>query len=529
MSSGSFGLSPRPMARIRSPELSQTLPWLNTLHPLSLRGLRGRIVLLDFWTYGCINCLHVIPDLQYLKEKYAQFLTIISIHTAKFNQEQNVESIQQAVSRYGIVHPVLVDRNRTLWDQYAIRAYPTFVLIDPQGYIVTTLSGEGRRQTLDDLIQKLIAEHLGKSTLDEQALTDIMQPQSLLTEPLAFPGKVLAVEAIDTLFIADTGHHRLVMTTLAGSLKGTIGTGVAGRQDGDWETVQFAAPQGMAIDARGQVLYVADAGNHLIRRVDLRQQQVTTIAGTGIQSRLLFPHGGRAREVDLNSPWDLVLLGNQLCIAMAGSHQIWIMDLMNGTTQTLIGTGAEFCVDGAPEEAAFAQPYGITTDGTRLFVADSETSSIRTVSLTPTPIAATLCGQGQLDGFGDRIALRRSRSGQADQDGIGENVQLQHCSGVTYTENSLWVADTYNHKIKQVDPVTGACRTITGGDTAELQEGVGRDARFWEPSGLSWAGNTLYVADTNNHAIRCLNLDSLEVTTLPLPDLCSPFICSPIR
>ena len=350
-----------------------------------------------------------------------------------------------------------------------------------------------------------------------------MQSQSPLLKPLAFPGKVLADEPSDTLFIADTGHHRLVLTTLDGTLKVTIGTGTAGWQDGNWETAQFAVPQGMALDAAGQILYVADAGNHLLRRIDLLQKEVQTLAGTGIQSRFIFPHGGKALEIALNSPWDLTLLENQLYMAMAGSHQIWVMDLTQHTLQTLIGTGAEGCVDCSPTVAAFAQPYGMTTDGTRLYVADSETSAIRAITLSErpivqppivhSPIVQTVCGQGQLFAFGDL-------------DGIGLDVQLQHCSGLAYAKGVLWIADTYNHKLKQFDPATQTCRSIAGGESG-FEDGIGTATRFAEPSGLAYAGDRLYIADTNNHAIRCMTLDSFAVTTLPLPQLCSPYACTP--
>ncbi|PSB35248.1 thioredoxin-like domain-containing protein [Stenomitos frigidus] len=508
------------MVRVRAPAFNQALLWLNCDRPLSLKALRGQIVLLDFWTYGCINCLHVLPDLQYLEQKYSQHLTIISIHTAKFDHEQHLESVEQAILRYGITHPVVVDRDRDLWEQYAVRAYPTFVLIDPQGYIVTTLAGEGRRQVLDDLIQRVLEEHTGKGTLSEPFLQAIVQSQPPLT-PLAFPGKVLADEASDTLFIADTGHHRLVLTTLDGALKATIGTGSAGWQDGAWEMAQFAAPQGMALDTTGQMLYIADAGNHLLRRLDLVQQTVSTLAGTGVQSRAIFPHGGRALDIALNSPWDLALLGKQLYIDMAGSHQIWVMDLVQQTLQTFMGTGAEGCVDGLPDIAAFAQPYGIATDGTQLFVADSETSSIRAITLNPTsidpaPIVQTVCGQGQLFAFGDR-------------DGIGLDVQLQHCSGLVYAQGSLWIADTYNHKLKQLHPATQTCQTIAGGIASGFEDGMGTAVCFSEPSGLAHASDRLYLADTNNHAIRCMHLKSLEVTTLPLQQLCSPYTCTPAQ
>lgn len=488
------------MVRTRAPELPQDAPWLNCDASLSLKALRGRIVILDFWTYGCINCLHVIPDLQHLEQKYSNCLTVIGVHTAKFEHEQHPDSVQQAILRYGIAHPVLVDCDRQLWDQYVIRAYPTFVVIDPQGYVVATVSGEGQRRFLDNLIQQLIDQHQNKETLHSEVLQLTQLPLALLTS-LLFPGKVLADEQSDSLFIADTGHHRLIITTLDGTLKATLGTGESGWVDGTWTTAQFSAPEGMAYDRQQQILYVADAGNHLLRQVNVQRQQVSTLAGTGTQSRFLFPHGGKAFETPLNSPWDLIQVENALYIAMAGSHQIWCMDLVNGTVQTLIGTGAEFCVDGPPEVAAFAQPSGITTSGDQLFVADSETSSLRAVTLAAHPIAHTVCGSGQLFEFGD-------------QDGVGATVRLQHCLGIASAENHLWVADTYNHKIKRVDPKTRECQTIGGTGKAGFQDGVGTVACFAEPSGLTYARDHLFVADTNNHAIRKINLNSLTVTTL---------------
>jgi DNA-binding beta-propeller fold protein YncE len=524
------------VVRIRAPEFPSHLPWLNCGSPLSLKSLRGQIVLLDFWTYGCINCLHVIPDLHHLQQKFEHRLAIIGIHTAKFDHERDMAGIQQAILRYGVTHPVLVDSDRILWDHYTIRAYPTFVLIDPQGYIVTMVSGEGQRAILEELIQRLIEAHEGKETLTEQQIGEFLEVRSPLwatatQTSLAFPGKVLVDSDRDTLYIADTGHHRIVVTDLNGTLRTTIGTGTTGGVDGNWNSAQFSAPQGMALDASQQFLFVADAGNHCIRKIDLQQEQVETIAGTGVQGRLLFPHCGKAKDIALNSPWDLALLGDKLYIAMAGSHQIWVLDLFTQTIQTLLGTGAEFCVDGLLDSAAFAQPYGISTNGERLFVADSETSTIRVITLGDAsegfntgawrvpfsgdrPFVHTLCGQGQLHQFGDR-------------DGFGTAVQLQHCSGVACDREHVWIADTYNHKIKRVNPVTGECQTVAGGAIG-FRDGRGTETRFSEPSGLAWSrsSNQLYIADTNNHAIRRIDLTSLEVTTLSIPGLCAPTGCA---
>ena len=486
------------MPRVRAPELPLDFVWLNCACPLALKALRGRVVVLDFWTYGCINCLHVLPDLKYLEQKYLDRLTVIGVHSAKFAHEAETESIRQAVLRYGITHPVVVDRDRYLWDQYAVRAWPTLVVIDLEGYVVGSVAGEGHRATLDQQIAQLI-----QRSPQETVGTIAFSLESLPTTPLAFPGKVLADEKSDRLFIADTGHNRIVIATLQGEAIQTVGT----------ET-QFSAPQGLAIDPEHQRLYVADTGNHLLRCVDLQTTEVTTIAGTGKQSRNRQSLSGVAIDTALNSPWDLALSQNHLFIAMAGSHQIWQLEVNAGTLKTYAGIGAEAGLDGEATAAAFAQPSGLATDGQELFVADSESSSVRGVGLGAAPQVRTICGSGDLFDFGDR-------------DGVGEAVRLQHCLGVAFAAGFLWIADTYNHKIKRVNPATGECRTIAGTGQSGLRDGLATIAQFAEPSGLSATRSHLYIADTNNHAIRRLDLTTLKVTTLELPNLCAPKVCLP--
>src|SRR5919202_6298874 len=503
------------MPRVRSPELPQNRIWLNTNHPLSLKDLKGRVVILDFWTYCCINCLHVLPDLKYLENKYKDSLTVIGVHSAKFDNEKEAENIRQAVLRYDVEHPVLVDSNFHVWRQYAVRAWPTLMVIDPEGYVISSVSGEGNRDFLDRLIDQLIRQHQEKGTINSQELTLTLEKQRQpLATPLAFPGKVLADGEGERLFIADSGHHRIIVSTLAGEVQHVIGSGKPGLKDGSFWEVQFFAPQGMALDSKNQLLYVADTENHCLRVIDLKREQVKTIAGTGEQSHQIQPHSGSALETALNSPWDVEKVGNRLMIAMAGPHQIWEMQLDTNLIRTYAGTGREVCLDGLLDEAAFAQPSGLTTDGRELYVADSEVSSIRAVGLVDNLPVRTVCGSGDLFGFGD-------------VDGEGADVRLQHCLGVEYTQNYLWVGDTYNHKIKRVDPRNGSCQTMLGDGTAGHQDGQARKARFFEPSGLSATATHLYIADTNNHAIRCVALDTLEVTTLEFPGLCPPEVCLP--
>ncbi|MEM9922417.1 MAG: thioredoxin-like domain-containing protein [Cyanobacteria bacterium P01_D01_bin.50] len=492
------------MSRIRAPELPQNYSWLNTNKPLSLKQLRGKIVILHFWTYCCINCLHVLPDLKYLERKYNYSAIVLGIHSAKFDNEKEIENIRQAILRYDIEHPVLIDRDFRVWQEYTVRAYPTFAIVDPQGYLVTSLTGEGKRQILDELIVKLIKQHQEKGTIDSQEFKLILEKQKApLISPLAFPGKVLATDS--KLFIADTGHHRIVVSNLNGEVLHIIGSCKAGLKDGSFKETEFFAPQGMAFDKINDILYVADTENHAIRKVNLQHKNVETIAGNGQQSFDFQILDNTGFKTALNSPWDLVKTENKLFIAMAGCHQIWKLNLEDNSIQIYAGRGAESCVDGELSESAFAQPSGITSNGNELFIADSEVSSIRGINLDNQKVR-TICGSGDLNAFGDI-------------DGNGFDVRLQHCLGIEYANHCLWVADTYNHRIKLVNPGFGDCRSILGSGRKGLQNGKAENSLFYEPSGISVFDDYLYIADTNNHAIRRVNLNTLVVETMDFSGL----------
>lgn len=500
------------IAPVRSPEFPSDSLWLNTDRPLSLKELRGRVVILDFWTSCCINCVHILPDLRYLEEKYGDRLAVIGVHSPKFPYEKDSATVRQAILRHGIRHPVVIDNDFSIWQQYAVRAWPTFMVIDPQGYVLGFLSGEGKREMLDQLVTQLL----------EQAESSISTPLNWVLEqnnpqPLMFPGAILAVprsQAEPQLFISDTGQHRIVAATPDGQVQAVIGTGQGGWVDGSLTEAQFREPQGLAWDGEKQLLYVADRANHVIRSINFRSQEVKTIAGTGQKSGILRFYQGEKLATDLNSPWDLVKIGRNLYITMAGSHQIWEMQLDGDRLQIYAGTGGEGGVDSKLGDAAFAQPSGIATDGRELFVADSEISTIRGVGFGQNAIVRTICGSAELFGFGDR-------------DGEGFDVRLQHCLGIAVAGQNLWIADSYNHTLKRVNPRTGICETLLGDSTPGFQDGVGRQAQFFEPSGLSVVKHKLYVADTNNHAIRQVDLATLTVKTLQFPELCPPGVCQP--
>lgn len=488
--------------KVRAPELIGGKSWLNVDKPLSLAKLRGKVVLLDFWTYGCINCIHIIPDLKKLEAKYEDKLVVIGVHSAKFENEGETENIRKVILRYGIEHPVVNDAEFKIWDQYAVRAYPTQVLIDPAGYIVGRFVGEGNFEETNQAIAETVTEFEKKGKLDKTPLEFALERAKVGDLPLAFPGKVTADAKSDRLFIADSNHNRIVVTDLKGKLIDVIGNGEAGRKDGDFDSAAFQKPQGMAI--KGDVLYVADTENHSIRRIDLKTKKVETIAGTGSLEGF-NGFGGKPLETSLRSPWDLSLVGENLYIAMAGSHQIWRLDLAKNYIEPYAGSRYEARTDGAIKNAAFAQPSGIVSDGKDLFVADSESNIIREINFQKETVE-TLVG-GDLWVFGDK-------------DGAGDDVRLQHPLGIELYDGNVLLADTYNHKIKLLNPEKRTVQTFLG--TGKSGQIDGKNPTFYEPGGISVADNKLYVADTNNQAIRVVDLKTKETSTLKIEGLTPP-------
>lgn len=491
----------RPYAgNIPAPDFPPGLDWLNVERPLSLADLRGKIVLLDFWTYGCINCIHVIPELKRLEEKFADELVVIGVHSAKFVNESDTDNIRQIVLRYELEHPIINDNNFAVWQTYGANAWPTFVLIDPEGNVLGFHSGENIYDLFNQVIIGMIAEFDARDLIDRTPLDLKLERENLANSPLLFPGKVLADPENNRLFIADSNHNRIVVTDLDGVVQAVIGSGRAGLQDGDFAAAQFFRPQGLTL-ADANTLYVADTENHALRRVDLETGLVETVAGNGRQGRYEI-FAGEGTAVPLNSPWDVLVVNGLVYIAMAGQHQLWQYDPVTQQVQVFAGSGREELVDGSLGSGGFNQPSGLATDGELLYVADSEASAIRTASLGHTGGIQTIVGTGLFD-FGD-------------VDGRGDEVRLQHPLGVVYADGLLYVADTYNNKIKRIDPATRASATFLG--TGEDGWRDGHDPLFDEPGGLSLGDGLLYIADTNNHAIRIADLNDGQVSTLVLAD-----------
>lgn len=463
----------------RAPEL--TAPgqsWFNVDAPLTLAALRGKVVILDFWTFCCVNCFHALPTLRQVEERFGDQVAVIGVHSPKFTHEQDPAPLAQAIARYDVSHPVVHDPGFHLWDAYCVRAWPTLVLISPDGRIIGQISGEPHPDLLPQGIARMVDAFFVQGRLRPRPLP--LAPMAPQGGRLRFPGKIKPCrwQGRKAWVVADSGHHQVVVFDDFGAELARFGNGRAGAEDG--ANPSFNGPEGVA--AVDDALFVADTRNHLIRRIDPDSGAVTTVAGMGWRGGTLgqpMP----ALDTALASPWDLTGAGGILYFANAGSHQLGWLDLANAQLGALAGSGAEALADGGAGESHLAQPSGLALadDGVALYFADAETSAIRHLCLDSRRVA-TLAGQGLFD-FGHH-------NGPLDQ------ALLQHPLGLALAgDGRLFVADSYNDRIRVIDPAAGRI------DDLDL------DLDLAEPAGLcADGGDRLLVADTNAH--RILEVDT---------------------
>lgn len=450
--------------------------------------------------------MHVLPQLRKLEEKYADLLTVVGVHSAKFNAEKSSENVREAVRRYGIGHPVVHDADFEIWKSYAVRAWPTLMFLDPTGKVIGRHEGEFPMDALDSVIAGMIEEYESSGLFKRGPFS--VKPEKQAESQLSFPGKITADAEREWLVISDSNHRRLLLTDFDGEVEVVVGNGESPLAVGDRLGVYaarkftdplFENPQGVVID--GDTLYIADAGTHSIVKVGLVSGLVETIAGTGEQS--LYRHqGGSALNVPLNSPYDLSLNDGTLYIAMAGFHQLWTMDIDDWSVVPFAGDGGEDIVDGLKPEARLAQPYGIEVSNNAVFFIDSETSSVRVAAIAEAGRVVTLVGTGLFD-FGDH-------------DAVGKNAQLQHPQGLAVHNDNIYVADSYNNKIKSVAIGSLQVTTIAGSGKQGDVDGYSSLAQFSEPAGVVVVRDRMFIADTNNHKIKVFAFDTGEVYSLGL-------------
>ncbi len=440
----------------------------------------------------------MLPQLAKLEAHFPEELVIIGVHSAKFPGERPGGTLRSAVQRNRIQHPVVNDRDFQIWQEYGVRAWPTLMFLDPSGMVIGKHEGEAPADALIQAVRELLERYDSYGMID-RAPVEVLKEEACPGHELAFPGKVAVDETLGRLIVSDTGHDRVLIASLDGPVSDVIGSGEAGFADGDFAHARLREPQGIAV--HGDQVFIADTGNGSVRVADLASGELRTVAGTGEQG-LGMPKAGPALEVAMRSPWDLALHDGDLLIAMAGTHQIWRLDLESGWAEPFAGDGVEAMRDGERMRAWLAQPSGLAISGDRLYFADSETSAIRYVELSPGDQVQTLVGTGLFD-FGD-------------VDGIGDEVRLQHPIGINARDGAVYVADSYNHKIKRLYPDERRVESWLGSGEPGIRDGSGADVKFDEPGGLAIAGDRLYIADTNNHAVRVADLCTGQVVTLGL-------------
>jgi thiol-disulfide isomerase/thioredoxin len=459
--------------------------WLNVTRPLNDDDMKGRLVLLDFWTYGCINCIQIVPDLEYLENKYGEKLLVVGVHSAKFDGEKGNERIEAAARRFGLKHPVINDSDFAIWNAFGVRAWPTQILLDAHGKEIARYSGEGHRAEIDAAIQK--------------SLKDLPAPHDIMTDLVAamdhdstllFPGHMAAADKTPwgpVIFVADAGHHRVLAIADDGTVKAVIGSGKRGEADGKFAAAQFDNPRGVAV--AGNILYIADTGNHMLRQADLTTGMVKTLAGTGKRGVDRTIKSEPGLKTSLASPWDVELIddGKRVAIAMAGLHQLWAYDIAAGTVSVIAGTGAERIDDGPALRSTLSQPSGLSLYNGDLYFVDAESSALRVMDAGGN--VRTLIGTGLFD-FGH-------------VDGTYPLAMMQHPQGLAASDGRIVIADTYNDALRVYYTATKKLGTVT------LPPGT-----LSEPGDVILRGDTAIVSDTNHHTLKKIDIKTGSVTEI---------------
>jgi thiol-disulfide isomerase/thioredoxin len=469
-----------------APEIARPgLKWFNVAAPLPIASLRGRIVILDFWTEGCINCIHIIPILRGIEQKFPEQVVVIGVHSPKFAEEQSAASVEDAIQRYELRHPIVHDPKMSIWHDYGVQAWPTLVIVGPDGNILARLAGEPDPARFDKAISDLVARAGQGGALKPAKLA--LQLEEPPKGRFLFPGKLKAAPGKTPQWVlADAGHNQIVLLDDTGKDLRRYGSGAIGFKDGAADAATFDHPQGLI--ASDDAIFVADTGNHAIRRIDRATGAVTTLAGTGKRGTTLTGTAQAAVTTPLASPWDLEKKGEALYFANAGTHQIGVLDLAKGTLARLAGSGAEELKPGAPDAAAFAQPSGLSlsSDGATLYVADSESSAIRAIAVGGNDATRTLVGAGLFD-FGKN-------------NGAFDVARLQHPLGVVAEGDTLLVADTYNSRVRMLDLKRRTVADFDGGKYTCIDP-VCYPTR--EPAGIAVASSDrILLVDTGNHRVE---------------------------
>jgi len=482
-----------------APSFPKELEVFNTDRPISLQDLEGRIVLIYFWSYSILECELLIKQIQQLEREFSDSLSVVGIHSPKFEGEKDREQLRKSILRLGIEHPIINDKDFRIWGKYGAKVWPTSMLITPLGDVSGFITGSTVYDALYEGIEALQTQfemYLNPTKLIPLKRENLRTPQSVLS----FPMGVIADPLTKKLYIADTANHRIVVTTTEGQVLFVIGNGFAGFADGAFETAQFDSPQGLAL-LNGD-LYVADSGNNKIRRINTTSRFVETLP---IQEYSFEFDAEGTNDTGVFIPTGLLSYGKTLLIASSGNNLIFSFDTESEQLLPFAGSGRLQLKDGKNETVDFAQPTSIAKAAGSLFVADSLSSSLRLMKEEENSVVVTTISGKSLFEYGDAL-------------GDTEHSLFQYPRALTYSSGKLFVTDSLNHKIKAIDPIAFQASLITGAEPGFV-DGDFKEARFDFPTAITALDNSLYVCDTNNSAIRVVSLQNQTVNSLALHSL----------
>ena len=403
--------------------------------PILISSDMKKPLLLDFWTFGCMNCLNIIPDLKLLENMFGDDLDIVSIHTPKFEKEQNIKSLKKSLDFLDISHSVIADNDACLWDAYAVKAWPTWILVDPSGYVALHEQGEGHLQKFAQAIQSFI---------------DVPAKE----EPFVSTKKDMSVIEVSKDWMTIGCQSELDIYTGDKKVKTVKG---------------FSMISGLLIV--DDTVFVADRYRGEVSIIDLNSYaQKILVKG-------------------LRAPYGLEFIHSNLFISLAGSHKITVVNLDTLQTQEIAGNGFEGLRDGVGDQVLLAQPQALAFDEDRLWFLDTETSSLRYMLGRE---VFTEFGEG-LFSFGDdnkKLLLQHPQDMTLGRYGDGCGV------------GRLFIADTYNDKIKVYDPEDKSMQTLV--EDIEM------------PISISKSGCRLYIICLGKEKpyvfdLKVMKLESLEL------------------
>lgn len=478
--------------------------WLNVDKSLQISDLEDRIILLDFWSYACVSCIEGLQEIKKIEEQFGSKITVIGVHSGKFDNEKNFAEIRKSIVRNDIDYPVINDSSLRIWKAFNVKALPTFVLIDPHGDVEKTYSGQSVFDDVRSGIKKLVSKY--KYELNRDPLPVVLEKNNIDGNVLSFPTKLEYVadfayktRHLPALIISNTGKNNIIVSSLSGDMIVKIGSGVAGMEDGSFEVASFNAPQGLLY--RGGKLYVADTGNHALREIDFKESKVKTLIGSAQRGDVLSDEQiVEAKSFELASPTDIEFFPNNenIAISNSGTHQILKYNISKGTIRVLAGSGVEGLSDGKYPENRLAQPTDMSVYNHKLYFVDATSSALR--FLEENGEVKTLLGK-ELGKFGNK-------------NGGKNDALLQHPMGLMVDDTGAYISDSYNHAIKKYDFSSGALSTLAGSRKRGSGFGFSSSAEFDQPEGIVSVLNNLYVADANNNRIVILNRGSMATSLL---------------